>query len=212
MLAFYKKQREEKKTVHHWPLYLAAVFFILADLLASSYLVFQEAYKNKIYPGVSLGEISLGGKTADEAKGILETRFNNINQNGVQFDYGQTFATITPIISSFNGDIALQVINFDSDDTIKNAFGIGRGRGLFADFHDQLAAMFGRRKIIASIYLDNNQIRKMLADNFSQFAAPPQNANIFATTTDLFGEKKSLCSSLRKNSAMTSIMTKPYLS
>ena len=67
MLAFYKKEKEKKKNVHHWPLYLAAVFFILADIAVASYFIFEEYYQNKIYPGISLGEINLAGKTAEEA-------------------------------------------------------------------------------------------------------------------------------------------------
>jgi vancomycin resistance protein YoaR len=190
VLPFYKKLNAEKKTVHHWPLYLVAVFFILADIIIASYFSFEEYYKDKIYPGVSLGQIYLGGKTADEAKIILETKFNDISQNGVQFNYGQSVATITPIITSFNGDIALQVINFNSDETVSRAFNVGRGQGVYANLKDQLLALANSWQISASVDFDNEQIKRMLVDNFDQFAAPAQDAQLFATTTELFGEKK----------------------
>jgi vancomycin resistance protein YoaR len=189
-MLFSSQSKQEKNKICHWPLYLAAVFFILADIVVASYFAFEEYYKDKIYPGVSLGQIYLGGKTADEAKNILETKFNDISQNGVQFNYGQSVTTITPIITSFNGDIALQVINFNSDETVSRAFGIGRGQGVCANFKNQLLALTNSWQISASVDFDNEQIKRMLVDNFDQFAAPAQDARIFATTTELFGEKK----------------------
>ena len=190
MLSFYKKNKEEKKIIRHWPLYLAAVFFIFIDLAAASYFIFEEYYSNKIYPGVSLGQVYLGGKTADEANIIVEAKLNDLNQNGVQFVYDQSVATITPIITSFNGDIALQVINLNIDETVKRAMAVGRAPDIFADFKDQMAALIGGRRILADISLDDEQIKRMLSDSFGQFAAPPADAKLYATTTDFFGQKK----------------------
>jgi vancomycin resistance protein YoaR len=190
MLPFYKKPVEEKKTVHHWPLYLVAVFFILADFAVGAYFIFEEYYQNKIYPGVKLGELYLGGKTADEANEIIGNKINKINQDGVQFNYGQGNAVITPIITSFNGDIALQVINFNSDDIIAKAFSIGRGQGIYLNFKNQLRAMINGWHISNPVDVDSDQIKSLLVDNFSQFAAPAQDARLFATTTDLLGIKK----------------------
>jgi len=190
MLSFYKKEKEKKKNVHHWPLYLAAVFFILADIVAASYFIFEEYYSNKIYPGVSLGQIQLGGKTADEANAIMEARLNDLNQSGVQFAYDQEVATITPIITSFNGDIALQVINLNTDETVKGAMAVGRSQGAYANFKQQAAALLRGYKILADIYLDSEQIKRMLVDSFGQFAAPPADARLYATTSDLFGQKR----------------------
>ncbi len=190
MLAFLKKPEENKKKPHYWPLYFVAVFFILADLAASSYLVFEEYYKNKIYPGISIGELYLGGKTADEAKNILETKVNELNQNGLKFAYGENEATITPIISSFNGDLAYQVITINVDETISRALSVGRDAGIRADLLDQFEAMLNGRRIFVSFSLDEEQITKMLADDFGQFAAPAENAKLFATTTDRLGNEQ----------------------
>jgi vancomycin resistance protein YoaR len=188
MLSFLKKPEEQKKH-RHWPLYLVAVFFILADLAVSTYLIFERYYQNKIYPGVAVGQVYLGGKTAEQAKNILESKINDINQNGLKFDFGENEATITPIIASFNGDLAYEVINFDVDDTVAGAMSVGRSAGIPANFQNQLLALLDGWRIPVSFSTDDNQIKKMLADSFGQFAAPPKNAQLFATTTSLFGKK-----------------------
>ncbi|MDD5528223.1 MAG: VanW family protein [Patescibacteria group bacterium] len=190
MLAFFKKPEGEDKKPRHWPLYLTAVFFILADIAVASYFIFEENYKNKAYPGVSVGRLSLGGKTADEARKIIETKINDINQNGIRFNYDQSEATVTPIISSFNGDIALQVINFNTDDMVSRAVSIGRNGGIYHNIREQLAAMLSGWRIPASFSTNDDLIKKILADNFGRFAAPAENAKLFATTTVESGKKE----------------------
>jgi vancomycin resistance protein YoaR len=182
--------KEPKKTSRHWLLYLAAVFFILADILAASYFIFEEYYKNKIYPGVSLGQISLGGKTAEEAKKIVEGKINDINQNGFKFYYGQNSAVLMPIISSFNGDIALQLVSFDSEKTVNSAFTIGRGQGIISNLETQIYTLLNGQQILSSFSADGDQIKRLLANNFDQFTATAENARLFATTTGLSGKKE----------------------
>jgi vancomycin resistance protein YoaR len=189
MLPFFKKPEEEKKP-RHWPLYLVAVFFILADLVASTYLIFEAYYTNKIYPGVEVGQLALGGKTEEAARDIIETKINSINQDGFKFDYNQQVATITPIISSFNGDIAFQVISFNTDEMLSRAFSVGRGQGFYNNLRQQLQTVFYGWRIKASFAADQELIKKMLIDNFDQFAAPAENAKLFATTTVVFGKKE----------------------
>ena len=186
---FLSHKPEPEKKHRHWPLYLVAVFFILADLAVSSYLLFAELYRNKIYPGVSVGQIALGGKTEEEAKNILEKKVNELNQNGLKFDYGQNEATITPIISSFNGDLAYQIIAFNTDDALARAWAVGRGGNFFANLQQQWQALLFGAPIPVAATCNDDQIEKMLTDNFDQFAAPPENARLIATTTKLLGEK-----------------------
>jgi vancomycin resistance protein YoaR len=189
MLPFFKKAEKEIKTRRHWPLYLVAVFFILADLAAFSYLIFEEYYKDKIYPGVSVGEINLGGKTAEEAKKIINEKIDAINQDGFTFNFEGKNTTITPIISSFNGDIALQIININPDDTVSKAFGIGRKNGAYYNLLAQLRALSEGWQVSPAFSVDNDRVEDILANSFNQLAAAPENANIFATSTLLFGKK-----------------------
>jgi vancomycin resistance protein YoaR len=188
MTAFFKPAQEVPKKHRHWPLYLVAVFFILADLVVSSYFIFTELYKDKIYPGVSIGQIALGGKTESEAKDILETKANDFNQNGIKFDYDQNEATITPIISSLNGDIAYQIIAFNVDQMVSRAFACGRDGGFIDNITEQLRMIFTGEAIPASVTMSDDQVKSILADNFDQFAAAPENARLIATTTSLLGE------------------------
>jgi vancomycin resistance protein YoaR len=187
-MLFQSRQDGEKKASWRWLLYLAAVFFILSDALAAGYFIFQELYKDKIYPNVWIGQINLGGKTTAEAKKIIETKINDYNQNGIMFKFDQNTATITPIIASFNGDIAHQVITFDSEETLNNAFGVGRNENFQQNLIRQLEARLFGRRVQLSFQTDDQEIEKMLKNNFDQFHQPPENAKLIATTTTNYSE------------------------
>jgi vancomycin resistance protein YoaR len=169
---------------------LIAVFFILADIIAFSYLYFEALHQNKIYPGVNLGQAYLGGKTESEARTIISAKVSNITENGIQFDFNQQEATITPIISTFDGDVTYQVITFNIDDMINRAFSIGRGHGVVANLAEQLESSIFGKKIPVSFTTDDNRIKEILANNFEQASAPAENSNIFATTTIVSGKKE----------------------
>jgi vancomycin resistance protein YoaR len=180
---FFKQQEGEKKFNWRWLLFLVAAFFILTDVIAAGYLVFEELYKNKIYPNVRVGQINLGGKNIDEAKNIIEARINDFNQNGLIFKFGQNRTAITPIITSFNGDIARQLITFDSDDTINRAMSVGRNKNFLQNGLEQLKTWFSGRQVEASFWSNDEEIKKMLDNNLCQLQKPPENAALVATTT-----------------------------
>jgi vancomycin resistance protein YoaR len=190
MLPFFKKNCDPQKPRRHWPLYLAAVFFILLDLAISAYLIFEEYYKNKIYPGVTIGNIDLGGKTMTQAKNILSGRVDDIVQNGFTFTFDNQKTQITPIISSFNGDVALQIIDINTNSTTNNAFAFGRGQDIKKNLSNQLEAILHGRHIDASYSIDYDRTENILKNNFKQLDEIPRNAQLYATTTLLFGKNK----------------------
>ena len=182
---FFKKQlkKESGRSDWLWLLYLAAVFFIAIDIIAASYLIFIELNKHKIYPGVSIGQIYLGGKTTEEAKKIIETKVNDINQSGIKFDFEDHEAIITPIISSFSGDFAYQIITFNTDNTVKNAFYVGRGQNFYENLLEQFKSLAYGQLIKTDFSYEKEKIKTMLSENFGQLEQPAKDAELFATTT-----------------------------
>jgi vancomycin resistance protein YoaR len=190
MPSLLKKSGEQNKKPFLWLLYSVAVFFILADITAAGYLIFKELYKNKIYPGVRIGNIELGGKTGEEAKKEVEAEINEINQNGVKFKFENNEAAIMPIISSFGGDIARALIAFDAEETVNRAFSVGREKNFFVAGFEQLDALGKGRRIPASFTVQDEEIKKILALNLGKFEEPPRDAGLYATTTPNYWKKE----------------------
>lgn len=161
-----------------WLLWTAIIFFIIFLSLVSIYLSFENKYINKIYPGVYIGGISLGEKNLEEAKKIIGAKINLLNQNGIKFYYGDDTITIFPIVSSLEGDIAYQIINFDTDKTLATAYDFGRSGNFAADLKNKIKALFADEIIAMAATVNENEIKKILKEKFFLSETPAEDAKL----------------------------------
>lgn len=171
------------KRIFFWPLLLAAALFIALDIAAASFLIFEKIYSNKIYPGIKIGQTYVGGKTRAEVKEILDEMVNNINHDGVKFKFENNETTIFPIVSSFSGDLAKQLIIFNTEETISNAYDYGRGGNFWKNLIQKINFLGNDKSVAVSFDIDESRIQKDLKDYFDQFQQPASDAILYATTT-----------------------------
>lgn len=180
--------KSEKNKNWLWLKVLIAVFFILILVLAATYLIFEEIYKNKIYPGLTINQIDLSGLTREEAEKILEEKIDKINQNGLKFKFEEEEITVGPIISSLAGDVAYQIVFFEIDKTIDHAFGFGRSSGFFKNLTKKIRAGTRGRVIKLSFSIKEEEIRNILYESFQFFDQPGEDARLMATTSPETGK------------------------
>ncbi len=171
-------EKIKNKKLFNWLLWIAIIFFIIFFSLASTYLSFENKYVNKIYPGLYLGETNLGGKTFKEAEKIIDDKINILNKNGINFYYSDNATTIFPIISSLEGDIAYQIINFDTDKALAIAYNFGRGGNFAADLKNKIKILFSNKKITLTATVNDNEIEKILKEKFSNSETPAEDAKL----------------------------------
>jgi len=203
---------KSKLKTPQWLPEVAIIFFIISLTFIWLLFCFETMYNNKIYPGIWLGQIDLSGKTKEQAKAIINSKINNINQSGIVFyhdkaqtpldnsestitskkksDYdnshisskqnkyltGQT--TILPTITSTESDFAYQIINFDAEQTIDQAYSFGRNNDFFTNLQNKIQAMFYKQPINLIIAINKDEINTMLAENFSQFEILAEDAKL----------------------------------
>lgn len=175
--------KQEKKKNWLWLRLLLAVFFILLVILTASYLVFEEIYKNKIYPGLRLNQIDLSALSREETKKKLEEKIDGINQNGIRFRYQESQTALMPIISSLGGDLAYEIISFETNGTIDRAFNFGRSDNFFKDLGRKIKMMIGGQKINMDFNIEEEEIKNILYENFHSFERPGKDAALMATTS-----------------------------
>jgi len=156
----------------------AIIFFINALLLGAAYFGFEYVYKDKIYPDVFVGNINLGGKTSDEAKGLLEKRVDRIVNDGIIFSYGNNDMTLSPVMSSLDADIAHQIITFNTDDALKNALAYGRDGDFLDNLKNKMNLLIFRVELKANVGIDEEKVKQLLKDNFSIAEIPAENADL----------------------------------
>ena len=168
----------KKSSLGKWLYIVAAIFFVLAISLSFSYYTFEKIYTNKIYPSVYLGNINLGGYTADQAKNLLNQKIDRLNQNGIQFFYNRHQVTLLPLIASVESDLVYQIINFEVENTINQIYSLGRGDNFYHNLRQKIKTLFYHPNFNLLYTVNEEEIEKTLQDNFSRFTAPAQDAKL----------------------------------
>lgn len=161
-----------------WLLAIAIIFFILLLSAGAGLLVFDGMFKNRIYSNVFIGHFNLGGKSAAEAKRLIDQEVDKINQRGVIFSYKNYQTAITPVIASVDGDLAYQVINFNTDQTVAAALNYGRGGNFFINLKNKLLALTAKKQLALAMSINREEIVKILDNNFSETYEPAEDARL----------------------------------
>lgn len=163
---------------YKWLYFLLAIFFIVIASGVIGYNVYEKKYQNKIYPGLYLGQIDLGGLSREAAKTKVQSIVDNINQEGLIFHYHNQKTALFPLVASLEGDVAVEIINFDVDSTINIIYAYGRV-GNFLNRLNQKISSQRRNKTYAIFYLLNeDEVNNFLDNNFSHFTTPAKDATL----------------------------------
>ena len=157
---------------------LLAVFFILIIISVSAYALFEKKYEKRIYPGVYGGKINLSGLNNKQAQFLLNQKVNNILENGIIFKYHNQETKFSPIISSVEGDLAYQIITFDTDRIIEKALALGRTGTFFNKIKNKFYTYFYHRNINSIFTINQEETIKFLKNNFSDFETPALDAKL----------------------------------
>ncbi len=155
-----------------------AVFLIIIIILVGFYFAFTNYYKNKIYPGIFVGNINLGGLTGDQATNIINQKIDNINQNGIKFKYHNQETIFLPMVASMEGDLAYQIINFNAEESVSQAMRIGRSPNFKNNILQIIKNYFKNTNLKTAYEINENEVNAFFDINFSHFATPAKNAEL----------------------------------
>lgn len=161
-----------------WLPALAIIFFTLPALAAAGSLIFNKIYQDKIYPNIFIGDLNLSGRTAGEAKRLINAEINKISQNGIIFSYKDKRTTVMPIITSTDADLAIQVITFNPDLAVELALNYGRSGNWFINSEKKLSLLISEKKLPLETSVNQSRAEKILADAFSETFQPAQDAKL----------------------------------
>lgn len=148
-------------------------------VVVGGYFFFQQHYEYKIYPGVRVAGISVGGLDYSVAQSIIEGKINTFNE-GITVQSQDRKISIAPQNATLNPDVVNPVI-FDSRATLKNAMGVGRGESLFDNIFEQVSALTGRYSLSLAVTIDRLQITEQVKKSFVDLEKPAENAQVVIT-------------------------------
>jgi len=176
MKSLTKKAKEATKNFvfpYTKPLVAAMGFFVLFILLSGTAVTYQYIYQNKIYPGVNIDSIYVGGLDNNEAKNLINKKLDEFKNTGFNYQYQDTAINILPtLLSPTDPDLTYELINWDTKIKINEAYMLGRNNNWVINLIKPLQLRFQPITISTDVNLDKNKLKEILRENFSRFEEP----------------------------------------
>lgn len=179
-----------KKYLKTWLIVIGIVFFVLILALIGAIFVFEKIYQGKIYPGVNLGQFNLENKTKEEALNLIKEKIAEIDRRGLVFRVREKEIVIMPVLlSPTDPDIIQEILIFDPEKTVENAFSLGRQGNFWQKISTQRKLLFDKTSSPASLlylsyHLNEEELQKILKENFQEIERPAQDAQLVFTMSD----------------------------
>lgn len=170
--------RKEKKQKKHYFTRVLILEILVLLIVAGAVLIYPLIYRNKVFPGVKVGNISLGGKTYLEALDLLEAPLDRFNEEGLVFIFEEEKVVLEPTVVGTDIDSSYDIFTFDSNLTLKKVYNVGREKDYWSNLKEQFAALIYGRPVSLEYYFNKRDIKDALEQNFSQFETPHKDASL----------------------------------
>lgn len=165
-----------------WHKIFIAIFLFLAIPFIAT-LTFEKIFEERIYPGIKVGELILGGKTKEEALDTLEKTTQFFREEGLVFSYQEKKVFIPSIVTAASDpDLSRLLFTLDNQQTVAEAFALGRNDKFLNNLKNQLKFLFYGKKIQLKYHLNESEFENILKENFGSFEKPAKNAKLQITT------------------------------
>jgi len=157
------------------PSLLVGVAAILL-LLAIGLFAFRLVYNDRIYPSVVVGDVSVGGLTAQQAEARIEERAAELEQGTITFDYsGKTWA---PTLSEIGATV-------ETERSVSQAYSLGRNDDAASRFAFTGDILRGDQRVSLRTRVDPTALNAWFDQVDRDLGQPAVNAEIVVDGTDV---------------------------
>ncbi len=161
------------RTANPWlirlPVLVISGSVLLFLVLGLFLLAFQLRYQERIYPGVYIMDVNIGGLTLAEARAQIVQRFRYDQQAVFTFRDGD---------QRWQASAAELGVSFDADATLAAAFAVGHDADALTNLFYQAAAWFGGYSLSPIFRYDQNQAVARLTQIADAIYQEPANATL----------------------------------
>ncbi len=160
-----------------WDRSLSIVLFvIIVSMFAGE--AYALTYRNKIFPGVFVGSVPVGGLTMFEAEQALDARIEKLRSNGLVFTYKDRNVSVPMITAATDDpDLSQELISYDTSRMVRDAFQHGR-KGALDAWRKRLEGLFTRVYIDPEVRWEDDVVLSIVKQNVTEFENPAQNAQL----------------------------------
>jgi vancomycin resistance protein YoaR len=157
---------------------ILSILLLLFAIAGGSYWWFERTYALAFYPGVSVLDIELEGKTVEEATQELQARVDAMQDSGITVLHEETTLVLPPTLVPLDASsVEQELYAYDIETTLRDAYAIGRQGGTLQQIRDQWSARSGRNVELA-YNLNRDQVLSLIDTTFTEYEKPAVNADI----------------------------------
>lgn len=180
-----KKNTPQKQTTqpsNHRRLFWILGFIIILVAIVGGSAAYAHTYTNRIFPGVFIGNVDLGGKTTEEARALLEKTIDNLIANGFVFVLNGKQTVVSPtVFAPTDPDLSRDLVVFDIEHATQQVLAFGHGKNPAANLIEQLYARFAKKTISMPVQIESDEISTRIMKAFAHDFLPVKNAELVIT-------------------------------
>lgn len=151
-----KKKMTESKKKRKWiPITITLLIIFLLVLIFSTIFAFANINKETIVSGVKIEGIDVSGLSAEEAKGKLETIYNEKLETEIPVQYNEYETTINATLCE---------TQYNIEEAVKEALSVGKNNNIFVNNYNILFALTGKKNINVNMQLNEEATKKTIED------------------------------------------------
>lgn len=165
-----------------WPLMLATIFVSLCLVVILVLEADERQTRGRVYPGVTVGGMAIGGMTPDAAARALEERAAQILDRGFTFTIDGTSIALPASLSALQDpDLTVDIIRYNIEATVTRAYRIGRAPHPIDSMFQKISARIHGISIDPVIDVDEARLIEALRINTAHLVTPSTNATLTFT-------------------------------
>lgn len=160
-------------------LLLGGILVLLVLVAGTGVLAAENQYKQKFFPGVKIGTVSVAGLTYTQALDKISPDLLALEEQGLTFQSGDTSVVVpATLIPVDPGADEISIFSVDPDSTVEVAFSIGRRGNFISQLGEQIAVALAGASVPVQYTLDETVLETQLTDTFSPLEQPAQDASL----------------------------------
>ena len=172
------------KNVLMWSGLGIAFAVVLAAGLAAAAYGYDTAYRDRLYAGISVAGLRLDGMTRNQAKEALQAKVDRAIEPGFRFRFGEDIIDLPRnTLAIEDPDLSQDLIRYDVDAAVNQAFTIARGQDLLNDSLTRFGLLLKRRDFPLAAEVNKSLVTKLLRDEVEKHSSMPKDADLAVTYT-----------------------------
>ena len=116
-------------------------------------------YRDRLLPGVTIGDRSFGRLSIDEARSKLQKLIDGIQEEGAAFCYEEKCINVNASFTAIGDpDLSYDLFSVDTDSTLIAAYEFGRSGSLVKRISDQWKLSRHKKSVPLNWKIDNDQL------------------------------------------------------